>query len=336
MMKLFQWRYGLLLLPVALWLSINSAQADITCTANMNNGTVNISNTITPTNANDAQITATLTYSCTNNVASERYASLCLGVDGGDFDSATLNPRYMTGPNGSKLAFTMTRPDGSLWGNSSDSIYQPATFLIGPNATVNGSAVITVSLLPGFGNTLATQGFHSSDFSGNHTTLTYQSDIVAPTSSDCNSGIQEPSQFPFKVQATVVNECKINTTSNIVLGSRPASTTSFTGSNNQAIDMTCTNGALYNIGLAPSNGDTNGAGVMTDTESNNYQLPYQLLSNSTGTAWGNNGNTYATLTNGVTGNGNGTAQYHTVYVTVPNSDVKPANYADTVTIHVNY
>ncbi|MCD6252327.1 MAG: spore coat protein U domain-containing protein [Psychrobacter sp.] len=144
------------------------------------------------------------------------------------------------------------------------------------------------------------------------------------------------SQFPFQVQATVVNECKINTTSDVTLGSRPASTTSFTGSNNQAIDMTCTNGALYNIGLSPSNGDINGAGVMTDTNTHTYILPYQLLSNSTGTVWGNNGNTYATLTNGVKGTGDGTAQLHTVYVTVPNSDVKPANYFDTVTIRVNY
>jgi spore coat protein U-like protein len=335
-MKLLKWRYSLFLMPVALWLSVNSAHADITCTASMNNGTVNISNTITPANANNAQITATLNYSCTNNVASDRYASLCLGVDGGDFDSATLNPRYMTGLNGSKLAFTMTRPDGSLWGNTIDSTYKPATFLIAPNATVSASAVITVSLLPNLGNTLATQGLHSSDFGGNHTTLTYQSDIVAPTSYDCNSGIQTPSQFPFKVQATVVNDCKINTTSNVILGSRPASTTSFTGSNNRAIDMTCTNGVLYKIGLAPSNGDINGAGMMSSTTDTTLKLPYQLQSNASGTGWGNNGSTYATLTNGVTGQGNGATQLQTVYVTVPNSDVKPASYSDTVTVHVNY
>jgi spore coat protein U-like protein len=334
MMKLFQWHYGLLLLPFTLWLSINSAHADITCTANMNNGTVNISNTITPANANDAQITATLTYSCTNNVDSARYASLCLGVDGGDYDSATLNPRYMTNLNNNsvKLAFTMTQPNGSVWGNSNDSTYKPATFLIGPKATVNGSAVITVSLLPGFDNTLATQGDYSSDFTGNHTTLTYQSYIDQPLS-DCNNGIQKPSHFPFKVQATVANECKIIAKpTDINLGNIAASATNIKGST--SISLKCTNTAPYTIGLVPSNDSVDGVGVMTGTTPNSDVIPYQLQS-ADGRTWGNTV-TAESLGNGVADEGNGTEQLHTVYVTVPSADVKPDNYSDTVTIHVNY
>ncbi len=334
MMKLLQWHYGLLLFPVTLWLSINNAQAEITCTASMNTNTVNISNTITPANANDANITGTLTYSCTNNEQSDRYASICFGVGSGD-NSTSLNPRYMTGPNNAKLAFTMTLPNGTLWGDSSDSVYQPPPLLIPSNATVTDSVVVKFSLLPTFNNNFATQGVYSSDFSGHHTTLAYQSN-VDQTPIGCETGSYQQGQFPFNVQATVINECKINTTSDINLGSHPASANNFTGSNNRAIDMTCTNGAPYNIGLAPSNGDINGQGVMIDTASNTYQLPYQLLSNPTGTIWGNNGNTYDTLTNGVTGEGIGTAQLHTVYVTVPNADVQPANYSDTVAIHVNY
>ncbi|MEN6671073.1 spore coat protein U domain-containing protein [Psychrobacter sp. B38] len=334
MMKLLQWRYSLLWLLVTLWLSIASAQAEITCSASMNTNTVNISNTITPFNADNASITGTLTYSCTNNEPSNRYASVCLGVGNND-NSTSLNPRYMTGPNDAKLAFTMTLPNGALWGNSRDAIYQPPPFLIPPDTTVTDSVVIKFSLLAGFGNTLATQGVYSSDFSGNHTTLAYQSNVES-TPFGCETGSYQQSQFPFKVQATVVNDCKINTTSDILLGSRPASATNFTGSNNKAIDMTCTNDAPYNIGLAPSNGDINGQGVMTDTQSKTYKLPYQLLSNPAGTIWGNNGNTYDTLTNGVIGRGSGNPQTHTVYVTVPNADVKPASYSDTVTINVNY
>lgn len=335
-MKLLQWRYSLLLLPVALWFSMNNAHADFTCTASMSTNTINISNTITPTTANNAKITGTLNYSCTNNTESDKYASICLGVDGGDYDSATLNPRYMmTDSNSSKLAFTMTLPNGKLWGNDNSSTYQPAPFFVPKNKTTNGSIVINVSLLPNFQNTLAKQGLYSSDFSGNHTILNYQSNIE-PIATDCETGGYEQRTFPFKVQATVVNECKINTTSDIILGSRPASPISFVGSNNQAISMTCTNDALYNIGLSPSNGDENGAGVMISTDSENYQLSYQLLSNPSGMVWGNNGNTYDTLTNGVTGKGDGTAQSHTVYVKVPNTDVEPAKYSDTVTVHVNY
>ena len=335
MMKLLQWRYSLLLLPVTLWLSIDSAQADVTCTASMNSNTVNISNTITPTNANDASITGTLTYRCTNNEPVNRYASVCLGVGSSSSDNTMLNPRYITGPDSSKLAFAMTLPNGTLWGDSRDSVYQTPALLIPPNTTVTDSVVIKFSLLPGFGNTLATHGIYSSDFSVNQKVLTYQSD-VEQTPFGCETGVYEQNQFPFKVQATVVNACKINTTSDILLGSHPASTTNFTGSNNEAINMTCTNGAPYNIGLSPSNRDINGQGVMLDTASNSYKLPYQLLSNSARTIWGNNGNSYATLTNGVIGTGNGNAQTHTVYVTVPSADVKPGSYSDTVTINVNY
>ena len=328
MMNLFQWRYGLLLLPIILWLSVNSAHADITCNANMNNGTVNIGNTITPSNANDARITATLTYSCTNTAVTQRYASLCLGVDGGDYNSAILNPRYMANldSNSAKLAFTMTLPDGSLWGNSSNSTYKPATFLIGPNATVNGSAVITVSLLPGFGNTLATQGDYSNDFSGNHTTLTYQSHFDN-TSSDCNNGSQTPSPFPFTVQATVINECKITTPpANINLGNVPANKLNIKGSS--SISVTCTNTAPYTIGLTPLNDNGAGAGIMTSTMSNSDVIPYQLQT-ADGTAWGSVGNNVAS-------NGTGATKIHTVHVTVPSADVRPATYSDTVTVHVNY
>ena len=334
MINIFQWRYSFLVIPVILWLSINNAQADTTCTASMSTNTVNISNTITPTNANNAEITATLNYSCTNNTESSKYVSVCLGVGNND-NGTSLNPRYLTASNNAKLAFAMTLPDGSFWGEDNDSVYQPPPFFIASNATFTDSVVIKFALLPGFGNTLAMQGVYSNDFSGNHTILTYQS-TADSTPIGCETESYQQSQFPFKVQATVVNACKINATSNIILGSHPASATSFTGSNNSAIDMTCTNGSPYNIGLAPSNGNINGQGVMIDTESGTHQLPYQLFSNPTDTIWGNNGNTYDTLTNGLLGKGSGTVQLHTVYVTVPNADVKPASYSDTVTVNVNY
>jgi len=336
MMKAVQWPYGLLLLTLIVWFSINNAHADLICTASMSSNTINISNTVTPATANNAKITGTLSYSCTNNTESDRYVSVCLGADGGNYDSATLNPRYMTDPNGSKLAFTMTLPDGTLWGNDSSSFYQPDSFLIPKDGTINGNVVINVSLLPNFNNAYATKELYISSFENSHTTLVYQSHFSKPASYDCQTGIFERNSFPFKVQATVVNDCKINTTSDIVLGRQPASTTSFIGSNNEAINMICTNGTLYNIGLSPSNQNENGAGVMISTDNENYGLPYQLSSNPSGMVWGNNGNTYDTLTNGVTGQGKGTAQSHTVYVKVPNTDVKPAKYVDTVTIYVNY
>ena len=338
MMKLFQWRYGLLLLPVMLWLSVNSAHADITCEASMNNSIVNISNTITPSNANDASIEQTLTYSCTNTSDVTQWASICIGVDGGSNGTSQINPRHMIGRNGSRLNFNMTLNgmSNATWGNRTVGGEEFIDFFsVAPGTTPTiKTTVIRVSLLPN--NETAKADKYTATFADVNTALTY---VAVDSSSDtkqCSLEPQGTSSFSFEVQATVINECKINTTSNIDLRSHPASTTQVTGSNNQAIDMTCTNGALYNIGLSPSNENTEGQGVMGDTGNNNYQLPYKLHSNPTGTVWGNNGNTYDALTNGVKGAGNGTAQLHTVYVTVPNSDVRPAHYSDTVTVHVNY
>lgn len=131
----------------------------------------------------------------------------------------------------------------------------------------------------------------------------------------------------------MVNECKIIAKpTDINLGNIAASATNIKGST--SISLKCTNTAPYTIGLVPSNDSVDGVGVMTGTTPNSDVIPYQLQS-ADGRTWGNTV-TAESLGNGVAGEGNGTEQLHTVYVTVPNSDVKPANYFDTVTIRVNY
>ncbi|WP_201525919.1 spore coat U domain-containing protein [Psychrobacter frigidicola] len=331
--KLFQWRYGLFLLPVVLWSPVNSAQADITCTASMNSGTVNIDNAITPVNADNKAITGNLNYSCTNNGTSPAYASVHLGIDDGD--SATLNPHYMSGPNSSKLAFTMTLPNGALWGNGngSGSEYHPDPFLISPSEMITRSVVIKTTLLFGYHNAYATEGVHVNN---SYITLTYDSATDNTARLNYRNGDQGAIQFPFTVQATVVSSCLINSASNIDLGSQPANLTNITGYNS-VINVTCTNDALYNIGLSPSNDNADGEGVMTETPSDSYGVPYQLRSTSGvgGTIWGNTA-TSDNVGNGVAGTGSGAPKSHTVYVTVPSADFKPGNYSDIVTISVNY
>ena len=337
MMKLFQWRYSLLLLPIMLWLSINSAHADITCNANMNNGTVNISNTITPSNANDAQITATLTYSCTNNTELDRYVSVCLGVDGGDEPNAVI-PRYMTSPNGSKLAFTMTLPDGEIWGTrtsgfgteyKSGAIYIPARSTTSGQSNISRQIVINVSLLPSNYNAIATPETYTNDFKGELTFKISENSNLT----DCLEGVQDKSNpFSFTVKATVIPSCEITAKpTDINLGSIAASATNIKGST--SISLKCTNTAPYTIGLAPSNKSVDGAGIMTGTTPNSDVIPYQLNS-ADGKIWGTI--TTESVGNGVAGNGTGVTKIHTVYVTVPSADFKPDTYSDTVTVHVNY
>ena len=121
------------------------------------------------------------------------------------------------------------------------------------------------------------------------------------------------------------------------MGAHPASNTNILGSRGNAIGVTCTKDAPYTIGLAPSNGNQAGSGVMSGTGSNNDKVPYQLRSapGFNGKTWGNTATSTSTG-NGVADIGNGLVQNKTVYVTVPSADFRPDNYSDTVTIKVNY
>ena len=334
-MKLLKWRYSLFLMPVVLWLPAENAQA-LTCQLD-SFSSPNLG-TITLANINSASIDQSLTYSCTNTSDVTESASICIGAHGTN-DTSQINPRYMTEPNNSKLNFNMTFKDkngsDAIWG--SRNIAGGTEFIdfmsVGPGAKETKMTTIKVSLLPN--NNSATASNYAADFTGINTAFMFMTVDSNIDTQQCSTAVQEATPFTFTVQATVVNACKINTTSNVSLGSRPASTTSFTDSNNRAIDVTCTNGAPYTVGLMPSNNNANGAGVMTG--SNAEKVPYQLRSKagSAGTIWGNTA-TSTDVGNGLAGTGSGAAQSQTVYVTVPSADFKPDTYSDTVTVHVNY
>jgi spore coat protein U-like protein len=141
----------------------------------------------------------------------------------------------------------------------------------------------------------------------------------------------------FYVQANASTKCLINSKSNIDFGNTPSSANNIESKGTNPINLTCTNGTVYNIGLAPSNDNKDGAGVMKGSGGNSDLVPYQLRSTPSlsGTPWGNTA-TSTSLGNGVMGTGTGTAQNKSVYVTVPSADFKPDTYSDIVTINVNY
>lgn len=338
-MSLFQWYYSPFWMLGAFWLTVGNANAAATCSASMSAGTVNIGNNLTADNIDSESITATLNYKCSNGIG-RRFVSVCLAVDGGDIASE-INPRYMkkSGANTPRLAFTMLKPDQTLWGtrtltgiNSEYIAYHEMP----SNTSISIDVPIKVALLPNYSNSIATPGVYTNNFNAGHTALTYQ-DRIFSTSSDCKSGRQDDNRFPFIVQATVINSCEITTTNDVNLGNYPASDTNIIGSNSNAIGITCTKDAPYTIGLAPSNGNQAGSGVMSGTGSNNDKVPYQLRSapGFNGKTWGNTATSTSTG-NGVADIGNGLVQNKTVYVTVPSADFRPDNYSDTVTIKVNY
>lgn len=98
----------------------------------------------------------------------------------------------------------------------------------------------------------------------------------------------------------------------------------------------------YFIGLAPSaanGGTTTGSGAMSsvaNAATNTDKVPYQLnRTSATGPVWGNTA-TDTAPGNGVAATGTGLVQTFTVYATAPSANFTPDDYADTVTVNVNY
>lgn len=338
--NIFQWRYSPFLMLMALFLPTDNVQAalTVTCKAGMNTvaGTTGLVNfgTITSDDVGSASISGTLNYSCTNTGTTAGYVSVCLAADGGDKPSAVI-PRYMkTAPSNRELAFNMTLSKGGIWGTRNPGVgveYNSGPIYIPARSTISGKETINISLLSS--NTQAIPGTYNNIFDGAHTAMTIRTS-TNQNSSNCLTGSQGTVRFPFTVQATVLPSCKVTAKPNIDLGPHPASKKNITGNN--TIGITCTDTTTYNIGLAPSNGSLNGAGLMKGSDTNPV-LPYQLRSTagSNGIIWGNTA-TSTSKGNGVTGKGNGLSQTYPVYVTVPSADFKPDIYSDTVTINVNY
>lgn len=352
-MSVFRWYYSPVLLLGALCLPIENANAfklaGLECEAGLNatpgaSGIVTLDN-VTPSNANTVNTIAQLNYKCTQSGLSSGYVSMCFGVDGGSYDPGIISPRYLskgaTSPTKPRLAFSMTPQGASLWGplDSGNEYITTKIPIAGRNSSdgrnvIEGKIDINIRL-SGSENTLATVGNYTNIFT--NTTLKYDGDTLEGLANCSSSILPGRNAFPFTVQTTVIEDCKISTTvGDIDLGSKPATERNIAGET--VIGVTCTNNAPYNIGLSPSNNNLDGSGVMTSKNSNNTdKVPYQLRSKPgpNGTVWGNR-TTVTDTGNGVAGKGTGTSQTNAVYVTVPSADYKPDEYSDTVTINVHY
>lgn len=146
----------------------------------------------------------------------------------------------------------------------------------------------------------------------------------------------------FQVLMTIQKACTVTagSASNITLG--PVNTTATNTSASNTISINCSKTTPYFIGLAPSaanGGTTTGSGAMSsvaNAATNTDKVPYQLnRTSATGPVWGNTA-TDTAPGNGVAATGTGLAQTYTVYATAPNANFTPDNYADTVTVNVNY
>ena len=137
----------------------------------------------------------------------------------------------------------------------------------------------------------------------------------------------------FNVKLTVGASCTVAAT-DIDFGTVNAAVTADL-SKSGTLSVRCQASTSYTLGLAPSTNDTTGAGTMKGaTGTNTDTVGYQLRQTSaTGPAWGN---VIGTNTATGTGSGMGNTTEHTVYATVPTTDVMPDAYSDVVTVTLTY
>jgi spore coat protein U-like protein len=126
--------------------------------------------------------------------------------------------------------------------------------------------------------------------------------------------------------ATVQTVCSLNTTPL----SFPAVAVTGVTDVTSTVNVTCTSGGTYNVGL---DSGLNPVTTQRNLKSGSSTLAYGLFSDAThATAWGN-----TVGTNTIAGTGNGAAQTLTVYGEIAaGQTLTTGNYTDTVTVTVTY
>ncbi len=270
----------------------------------------------------------TIDYTCTNYSTTPRSFALCVDRGRPSWPGSRSQPVLRSG--GFFVDYQVYE-DPALsqpWTPA-----QPLTTTVvipgGIGTSVSGSVPFYGAILP-----------NQSPTPGSYTAFFYNAELGTLNNggqcqSNANVGFSFSGQrFTLSILATLVNECQIIALGNADLGAVSAGAGSASGI--ASISVNCPNGTAYNIGLQPSNGDVAGLGEMTGTTGNGDVLLYQLRSASpTGPIWGDTASV-SSVGNGVTGTGTGFDQNYPVHVTVPDTNVTPDSYRDTVRVTVHF
>lgn len=301
----------------------------VTCSLS-NVSTVNFTS-VNPLASSGSTTSMTFNYSCTKELGDVLAGiNLCFNI-GNSSVSGQVATRSMSsaGLPANLLNYQLYQNAGNtiIWGSQ----YQPGTTFPMVQIPLLNLTPVTGSMTI-YGQVPTPQlSSVSGRFQDNYTAatsiVTLNIGLLAPPTTCGNTIV---ATFPFNVTAIVVKQCNINYANNINFGSVNSNQTNLTAFT--TLGVACTNNTPYTIGLAPSNSNTAGSGIMKGNGSNIDTVPYQLRSTSglTGTAWGN------TTQNTVSGTGNGSTIPYVVYGTVLSANYIPDSYSDTVTVNVTY
>ena len=271
--------------------------------------------------------TGSVNFSCTSYNGSAGPFTICSQLGTPSFPGTTQQPK-MNGSKGGQLNF-------NLYTNSARTTVWVGTTRLTSTVTIIANGTVTGSM-PFYGLIPGGQGAAADTYSAffHNTSLGALVNGTCSLNTSLIFGGFNGQDGTVNVTANVSDACTVSA-GNLAFGTVRANQTNLTGQS--TLTVTCPNNTAYYIGLAPSNGSTIGAGVMSGTGGNTDKPPYQLRSTagSSGTIWGNTA-TSTSVGNGVAGTGNGGAQNRTVYATMASANYRPDSYGDTVTVRVNY
>ncbi|MDN4058445.1 spore coat U domain-containing protein [Massilia sp. YIM B02769] len=297
---------------------------------------------VSPIAGADSYASGTLTVSCTWGLLTGippqllfPNASICvnLGLGTGGVQGQW---RTMTGGTG-RLPFNLYRDSSyaaaSVWGSPSTpgsptglNLNMSAGLLsLGTQtATFTIYGKIPGNALGGVGTVGNVDTVFSSDFSG-EAIINYA--FWSLVSSPCTAGAS--ATVPFRVRATVINNCVINA-SNLAFGASTVLTGTVRA--NAALSVQCTANNAYRISL---NGGLNGtvAARRMRNPSTGEMVLYAISGTPDGPVWGDG----SLGTSMVTGTGTGAVQSVPIFGSVPKQTTpSPGDYKDTVTATIYF
>ncbi|MEM6161522.1 spore coat U domain-containing protein [Erwinia sp. P6884] len=139
--------------------------------------------------------------------------------------------------------------------------------------------------------------------------------------------------LPITVNMTITNDCTTITAPDISFGSAPLAG-SF-NSVSQSINVICTKGSTYTVGL--SNGN-NAQGAQRYMVSGNNRLAYDIFKNATTTRWGPAGSARvaSTAANIVSSDGLTRTYNYTARILATQSTPPAGNYSDSVVVDLSF
>lgn len=270
----------------------------------------------------------TIDFTCTNYSQGNRSFDLCIALGNPSWPGTSPQP-VMRGPNDARLNFNLFRDAAfsTIW-TQQQPLVQRIAIPGGRGNTFSGMLRFYAATARG-----------QSPSPGNYDATLFNN-IIGFLSNDGQCLITgnpnlSGQQFTIPISRIVSNHCTVTALADADLGAAPAAGGAVSGST--TISVGCPVGTAFNIGLSPSNGNANGAGVLQRQGAGaNDSLAYQLRQgNASGPVWGNTASSSGPG-NGVGGIGNGTDQTFPVFVTVPNTAAAPGIYRDTVIVTVHF